>query len=47
MSTAIPMEYMHLVLDNFRKAGWKYIYKMVITYLLYLKDFLLASRDEA
>lgn len=47
MSTAIPMEHMHFVLDSFRKTGWNYIYKLVVTYLLYLKEFLLASRDEA
>jgi hypothetical protein len=47
MSTSIPMEQMHLVLDKFRRQGWGYIYKLIVTYLLYLKEFLLASRDEA
>lgn len=47
MSNAIPMEYMHEVLDRFRKKGWAYIYQLVITYLLFLKQFLLTTRDEA
>lgn len=47
MSNAIPMEYMHEVLDKFRKKGWKYIYQLIVTYLLFLKDFLLISCDEA
>jgi hypothetical protein len=45
MSNAIPMEYMHEVLDKFRKKGWKYIYQLIVTYLLFLKDFLLISCD--
>lgn len=45
MSTAIPMEYMHGVLDQFRRKGWKYIYQLIITYLLFLKELLLTSRD--
>jgi hypothetical protein len=47
MSTAIPMEFMHRVLDRFRKQGWRFIYQLVVTYLLYLKELLLSSRDEA
>jgi hypothetical protein len=47
MSTSIPMEYMHEVLDNFRRKGWKYIYQLIVTYLLFLKELLLTSRDEA
>lgn len=47
MSNAIPMEYMHEVLDRFRKKGWNYIYQLVVTYLLFLKEFLLTTRDEA
>ena len=47
MSTAIPMEYMHGVLDQFRRKGWKYIYQLIVTYLLFLKELLLTSRDEA
>lgn len=47
MSTSIPMEYMHEVLDQFRKKGWKYMYQIIVTYLLFLKEVLLTSRDEA
>jgi hypothetical protein len=47
MSTSIPMEYMHEVLDKFRRRGWNYIYKLIVTYLFFLKEFLLTSRDEA
>ena len=47
MSTAIPMEYMHGVLDQFRRKGWRYIYQLILTYLLFLKELLLTSRDEA
>lgn len=37
MSTSIPMEYMHEVIDRFRKKGWQFIYQLVVTYLLFLK----------
>ena len=47
MSTSIPMEYMHQVIDRFKKKGWKYMYQLIITYLLFLKELLLTSRDEA
>jgi hypothetical protein len=47
MSNSIPMEYMHQVLDKFKKKGWNYIYKLIITYLLFLKDFLLLCNDQA
>ena len=39
------MEYMHEVLEKFRIGGWKYIYQLVVTYLLYLKEFLLLAED--
>lgn len=45
MSTSIPMEYMHEVVDRFKKKGWKYMYQLIITYLLFLKELLLTSRD--
>lgn len=47
MSTSIPMEYMHEVIDRFRKKGWQYIYQLIVTYLLFLKQLLLTCRDEA
>lgn len=47
MSNAIPMEFMHEVVDRFRKSGWKYIYKLIVTYLLFLKEYLLISTDQA
>jgi len=47
MGNCIPMEYMHEVIDRFRKQGWRYIYKLIITYLLFIKEFLLLSNDEA
>ncbi len=47
MSTSIPMEYMHEVIDKFKKSGWKYMYQLIVTYLLFLKELLLTSRDEA
>lgn len=38
---------MHEVIDRFRKQGWKYIYRLVVTYLLFIKEFLMLSNDEA
>ena len=37
MSNCIPLEYMHLVIDEFRSRGWMFIYQLVITYLAYIK----------
>lgn len=45
MSTSIPMEYMHEVIDRFKKRGWKYMYQLIVTYLLFLKELLMTSRD--
>lgn len=47
MSTCIPLEYMHVVIDQFREKGWKFMYQLVITYLLFLKEYLLLAEDAA
>ena len=41
------MEYMDEVLEKFRVNGWKYIYQLIIGYLLYLKEYLLMAEDAA
>jgi hypothetical protein len=38
---------MHIVLHKFKNQGWKYIYKLIVAYLCYLKDKLMTSYDEA
>jgi hypothetical protein len=35
------------VIDKFRRQGWNYIYRLIVTYLLFLKELLMTSRDEA
>jgi hypothetical protein len=47
MSNCIPIEYMPEVIDKFRQDGWQFIYKLIVTYLLYLKERLLFSNDQA
>ena len=47
MSNCIPLEYMHFVIDNFRKYGWDFMYRLVITYLLYTKEYLLITDDSS
>lgn len=47
MGTCIPLEYTHEVIDKFRDKGWKYFYKLVITYLLFLKEYLMMADDQA
>lgn len=38
---------MHLLITMFKKHGWNYIYKLIITYFIFLKDSLLKSEDQA
>lgn len=47
MSNCIPLEYMHLVIDKFRVQGWIFMYKLVITYLLFLKEGLLHCEESS
>ena len=47
MSNCIPIEHMPEVIDRFRQDGWHFIYKLIVTYLLYLKERLLFSNDQA
>ena len=47
MSNCIPIEYMPEVIDKFRQDGWTFIYRLIVTYLLYLKERLLFSGDQA
>ena len=47
MSNCIPIEYMPEVIDKFRQDGWQFIYKLIVTYLLFLKERLLFSNDQA
>lgn len=37
MGNCIPLEHMHAVVEKFRKDGWRFIYRLVITYLLCMK----------
>ena len=37
MSNCIPIEYMPDILSEFMKKGWSSTYKLVVTYLLFLK----------
>lgn len=45
MSNCVPLEYMHLVIDKFRLQGWPFLYQLVITYLIFLKEGLLLTSD--
>lgn len=47
MSNCIPIEFMPEVVDNFRREGWNFIYRLVLTYLLLLKERLMLSGDQA
>ena len=46
MSKIVPLESMHLVITNFRKKGWRFIYFLVIQVMKSLGDCLLLSEDE-
>jgi hypothetical protein len=35
------------VVDRFRKTGWRFIYQLVVAYLLFLKEKLLLSSDQS
>ena len=35
------------VVDGFMRGGWKFIYGLVVTYLVYLKERLMMSGDQA
>jgi hypothetical protein len=37
MSNYIPIEYMHKVVDQFKKNGFKFLYRLILSYLLFLK----------
>jgi hypothetical protein len=45
MSKIIPLEEMHVVINNFRKIGWNYIYQLILCFVKTLKDYLLMSED--
>lgn len=47
MSNCIPIEHMPEILSEFMKKGWASTYRLVVTYLLYLKERLLFSQDQA
>ena len=47
MSNCVPIEHMPQIVDQFRKDGWQFIYRLVLTYLLFLKEKLLMSDDQA
>jgi len=47
MSNCIPIEYMPPVIDKFRQDGWQFVYRLIVAYLLYLKERLLFSNDQA
>lgn len=47
LSTCIPLEFMHLMIDKFRREGWPFLYRLVIAYLLHLKEELMASNDSS
>lgn len=38
---------MHEVVEKFRLFGWNYIYQLIITYLLFLKEELMRADDQA
>ena len=47
MSKMIPLELMHLVIDQFRNHGWHYRYSLIVCFLRALKDYLLITQDES
>jgi hypothetical protein len=47
MSNAIPMEHMHRVIEGFRREGWDFMYRLVLTYLIFLKDRLIMCEDQS
>ena len=47
MSNCIPIEYMPEVIDRFREQGWNFIYKLIVSYLRFLKERLMLSGDQA
>lgn len=46
MSKVIPLESMHLVINNFKKKGWNFIYQLIIQIIKGLGACLLMSEDE-
>lgn len=46
MSKIVPLEHMHLVIDNFRNSGWHFLYSLVLCFLKALRDYLLITQDE-
>ncbi len=47
MGICIPLEHMHLLIQKFRLHGWNFIYQLIVTYLLFLKESLLQADDES
>lgn len=47
MSVCIPLQFMHEVIDKFREKGWNYLYRLVVTYLLFSKEGLMLASDQA
>ena len=47
MSNCIPLEYMHLVVEEFRRRGWTFIYQLIVTYLAYVKEPLMLAVDSS
>lgn len=46
MSSCVPIEHMHRVVDSFRREGWGWLYRLVLAYLLFLKEALMLSDDQ-
>lgn len=46
LGNIVPLNLMHLVINNFLEKGWEGIMKIVVAMLLYLRLEILAMDDE-
>jgi|JI9StandDraft_1071089.scaffolds.fasta_scaffold981941_1 hypothetical protein len=47
MGNCVPLQYMAAVVEGFRAGGWVFLRRLVLAYLLFLRERLLGSRDQA
>lgn len=47
MLKVVPLEFSHLAIDAFIQEGFLAIYKIIITYLIYLKEELFIRNDSS
>lgn len=46
LGNVVPLEYMHLVINNFIEKRWNGLLNIILTLLIYMKEDLMELEDE-